>query len=359
MKPDVAARLLADATGLTGPSLHELVTEFRALADYKYDGYDGYRPGSGFMESLIQWLMQFQPNERQTAVDFARRDVVFISRREFHHLVALVYPSVIRPALLRQTSELSGIPVHRTAMLASSPEFLALQRATLIVGLSDGADLGLLRRLSPNLRHEQFLPMPDLSGGRLVEMVSTLRRDLSETGLPALGRFRSVVLVDDFSATGATLLRFENGCWDGRLRVAQRWLSSLVEQDALSSDHHVQVVLYLATDRAAQRLDELLMECGSRWEVRAIQTIGNDAQVTPDRHPHMYELCARYADGTSVAYVPNERGPLAFGCGGAALPLVLYHNTPDNSISLLWQNRREERSDRPIIPLFPRHERYP
>ena len=359
VKSAVAARLLGAATGMSGPPLDDLVEDVQLLATYKYDGYDGYRPGRHFVESLTAWLMQFRPDERPIALEFVRRHVVFISRPELHHLVELVYPSVIRPSVLRRTSALTGIPPHRVTALAASAEFAALQRATLVVGLSDGADLALLRRLSPPLRHEQFVPAADLSTAGVVEMVSTLRQDLARADLPAVARFGSVMLVDDFSATGTTLLRCEDGRWDGRLQVARRHLASLVEQGALAAEHDVHVVLYVATDRAVARLEQLLAECGLPWAVRAVQRIGDQARVTPDRHPAMHELCTRYADGTSVAYVPGERGPLAFGCGGAALSVVLHHNTPDNSISLLWQDRREDRSDRPVIPLFPRQERHP
>lgn len=359
MNPVVATRMLGEATGLSGVGLHDLVEDVRLLAAYKYDAYDGYQPGGQFIESLTRWLLQFQPDERPTALAFVRERVVFISRRELHHLIGSVYRSVIRTAALRKASACTGVPSHRITALAATREFAALHRATLIVGLSDGADLGTLRRLSPALHHDQFLAAPDISDDGLAAMVSALLRDLAAADLPAVGCFRSVVLVDDFSATGATLLRREDGCWRGRLTVTNRFLASLVQRGALSREHDVHLVLYVATDRSVERLDSLLSEYGLPWSVHAVQRIGEEARVTPERRPDMHALCARYADGTSVEYVPSDRGPLAFGCGGAALSVVLQHNTPDNSISLLWQNRREDRSDRPVIPLFPRHERYP
>lgn len=358
MRTDVAAGLLAEVLGTEKAAVAGLVEDFQTLATYKYDAYDGYRPGTKFLESVIGWIAQFRPDERLTAALFARRRLLFISRQELHHLVELVYPSVIRPALLRQASERTGTPWHNVATLAASKEFASLQRATLVLGLSDGALLDVLRRLSPQLRHEQFSPVFDVPGARLVEMTASLRAAQAGLGLPAEGRFSLVVLVDDFSATGSTLLRNEQGRWDGRLWKASQSIASLVAQGALSADHRVRLVFYVATDQAERRLGEQLGQLGLPWDIDVLQRIGEGARVTPEHHPELYELCRRHDDGTRVAYVPTERGPLAFGCGGAALPLVLAHNTPDNSISLLWQDR-PALGGRSVLPLFARYERYP
>lgn len=359
MRREVAVHLLGEVMGTDVESTASLVDDLQTLAHYKYDAYEGYRPGTRFLESVIRWIARFRPEDRPTAARFARTGLVFVSRAELHHLVELVYPSVVRPAVVSQVSERMATPSYLAPTISASMEFAALQRATLVLGLSDGARLDLLRRLSSHLRHEQFSPVTDLSEPRLDEMLSSLEADQSSLGFPRERRFGLVMLVDDFAATGTTLLRKEEGRWDGRLWKAQQQISTLVERGALSTDHRVRLLLYIATEQAERRLRGLLADAGLRWEVDAVQTIPDGVRVTPDRDPELFELCSQYADGSSVEYVTGARGPLAFGCGGAALPVVLYHNTPNNSISLLWQHGSDAPDGPRAFPLFPRYERYP
>src|SRR3546814_18517901 len=44
----------------------------RLMAATKYDGYSDFRAGSRFIESLATWLKQLDPEDRQTAYDFAK-----------------------------------------------------------------------------------------------------------------------------------------------------------------------------------------------------------------------------------------------------------------------------------------------
>ena len=47
---------------------------------------------------------------------------------------------------------------------------------------------------------------------------------------------------------------------------------------------------------------------------------------------------------------------LRFGFAGCSLPLVLHHNTPNNSIALLWSYDYEECKIRGLFPRVRRHE---
>lgn len=65
MNSNLASRLLSSSMGWTDPAV---LTAERPLLEFmgsmKYDAYDRYMPGSRFMSSLVQWLSQFDMEDR-------------------------------------------------------------------------------------------------------------------------------------------------------------------------------------------------------------------------------------------------------------------------------------------------------
>ena len=54
-------------------------TEFpwlRLMSRLKFDGYQDYLAGARFLESLVDWLQQFDPQDRPVAYDFVRNRLV-------------------------------------------------------------------------------------------------------------------------------------------------------------------------------------------------------------------------------------------------------------------------------------------
>src|ERR1044071_1827016 len=98
MRNDNAERLLAAVMGWTDQDhVLQYVPLLQLLAAYKYDEYQRFAPGKRFVESLALWLQQFDSADRQAALDFVLHRLVFISDKEFSHLVATAYPDVIVP----------------------------------------------------------------------------------------------------------------------------------------------------------------------------------------------------------------------------------------------------------------------
>lgn len=56
--------------------------------------------------------------------------------------------------------------------------------------------------------------------------------------------------------------------------------------------------------------------------------------------------------------VDDSKGEAPIGYHDCALPLVLCHNTPNNSVCLLWMDTREIEGSRKLRALFPRYERH-
>src|SRR5206468_714912 len=93
--------------------------------------------------------------------------------------------------------------------IAEAPVFLALRRRTLFLGLSDGARLDRLRRAS-GLSHEQFIQDYLVDVEQAASAKDELTKALEKQELPGEPTFRQIVLVDDFSGSGRTLVRFDD-----------------------------------------------------------------------------------------------------------------------------------------------------
>jgi hypothetical protein len=357
MRDDLAARLLAEVLGWDAATFADVGRGLQELARHKYDSYEGYRPGEQFIESLASWLWQFKPGERGVALEFVLRQLVMISRDELDHLIETVYPDLIRPKLINRVAVETGEPSHRVSAIARSLAFQDLQRKTLVLGLADGARLDRLRRSSSELSHEQFYLHPEMGLDSRRAMRDQLAQAVSSLGLSQPALFRQVILVDDFAGSGYTLLSQDgDGKWRGKLWNAARWINDLSRSDVVAADANVWVLLYVASEQASDVLRSRLTECGLDWQLIVAQSIDRFLRVTD---PQILSLCERYFD-PAILDVHLAKGSLPphLGFGGAALPLVLHHNTPNNSIGLLWADTTDWPGSLGRRALFPRRQRH-
>ena len=177
MKDSLAEALLGQVMGWDGTDIatSNTLLSLQMLASHKYDGYERFRPGRKFMESLAIWLRQFPTvDERRTALAFVRRRLIFISNNEMEQLVEVLYPKVIRPILRGYVSTKLGIPKYAVHGIENSPEFARARRQSLFLGLSDGARMDEFRRSNRDLSTEQVYATYEVSEPRLVEMRSQL-----------------------------------------------------------------------------------------------------------------------------------------------------------------------------------------
>src|SRR3546814_12637559 len=65
-----------------------------------------------FIESLATWLKQFDPEDRQTAYDFVKHRLVFISSAEMKRAIEAFFPETVTPLFRRLAAEQAGIPPH-------------------------------------------------------------------------------------------------------------------------------------------------------------------------------------------------------------------------------------------------------
>jgi hypothetical protein len=356
LKDELAERTLAKQMGWTATDTERLrrtVGDLQALARLKYDDYGMFRPGVKFLESLVGWLDQFEPQERQDALAFVLKSLIFLSFAEIDHLIGCVYPDFIRQSLLDRVARATGGDRFRVAQLAADERFRELQRRTLVLGLSDGARLDQLRRASPALSTEQFHPTYWVEKLAMEDRREALAKALKQYGSAAPNTFAQVVLVDDFSGSGFSMLRPDGaGSYEGKLWKIRNLLSEHPQH--FDDDLEVVIVLYVATAQARNHVEQTMRAAQLEWDMRVVMPLPEGIRVSVT-WPTIVELSGRYYD---PLLDDRHKGNVPLGFENCELPLVLHHNTPNNSICLLWGDTVGQEKALPLRALFPRYERH-
>lgn len=375
MKDALAEKLLAHVLQWGPEQVAQERPYLQAMAAYKYDEYQQFSPGMRFVESLARWLAQFDVgDERLRAYEFVKSRLVYCSSAEMTHLVECAYPDFIRPSLLRQAARTigtAGINPRHVGRIAASEEFRVLQRQTLFLGLSDGARIDQFRRANPELNQEQIWQTHEIAEPRVQELLSKLAKDIGiiKKSAPVPSKFRTLVLLDDFSASGSSyysLNRNEDGYYDGKVAKFQRSLTTTT--DALAAlvdlkDMRVLIQLYIATEHAMAYLRERSVqswgESGIGCDVEAVQTIPKSLQMVAEPANPMAGLIDRHYDHSVFTrhFAKGGTSDAKYGYAACGLPVVLHHNTPNNSICLLWSY--EGRQVRGLFPRITRHKELP
>jgi hypothetical protein len=221
-----------------------------------------------------------------------------------------------------------------------------------VIGASDGARLDRLRRAS-NLSTEQFLQGPAATPAQIGPLAKTLAEQQSTDDEYA--PFEHVFFVDDFSGSGRTLVRDGSDGPEGKLVRLHKDLAEAADAGYVLPDVAGTIVLYCASAQAEKQITENVNKTGlGNWKVRAVHLLPANLRVT-ETNPAMAELARDYFDPTTE---DKHKGPVPLGYSECALPLVLAHNTPNNSICPLWMDTRDDLGSLKRRALFPRYERH-
>ena len=381
MNQDLGLKILGQIMNWTDDRARDEFAWLKLMARLKYDGYRDFQAGMRFIESLATWLQQFKQHERETAYAFVRRSLVYIGPSEMHRLVEQFYPRTVRDHLVRMVATEHRIHPYRVLVDADARAATErLRRQTLFMGLSDGARIDTIRHANAGLLgNEQFVQGTQVDTEKWRDLLDNLREDLNDPS----ARFRIVYLVDDFTGSGTSFLRFDEEIakWKGKLIRFKDSVQSarddglddgtLFEEGWELCVHHY-VASSLAAEAIQKRLDRLA-GTGVLPEDWARATHPSFGMVLPHdlpidavsgRHDDFIELTRTYYDPiirtkhTDVGRVTH----LGLGYGGCALPLVLEHNTPNNSVTLLWAETgggvRDGIPAPAMRPLFRRRQRH-
>jgi hypothetical protein len=352
----------------------------RLMARLKYDGYRDFQAGMRFIESLATWLQQFTKAERKIAYDFVRSTLVYIGPSEMQRLVEQLYTRFVRDRIMRIIAERRGIPNYRVlADAQASAEIDRLRRQTLFMGLSDGARIDVVRHANVGLlTNEQLVIATQVDKDKWQDLRGKLREDLKDDA----AQFALVYLLDDFMGTGTSLLRYDDDKkkWKGKLirfkdsleaAVSELGKDGLFEPNWQLCVHHYVGAAAARTvieTRATEAHDSLAFTAWAQSVHFSFGTVLPEAlpiDKVPGRYAPFIELARRYYDPiirtthTDVGKVEH----MGLGYGGCALPLVLDHNTPNNSVALLWAETdggaRDGGLQAPAMrPLFRRRQRH-
>ena len=212
----------------------------------------------------------------------------------------------------------------------------------------------------------------DISQGKAEDLRAELKKDIGtlddKEGLGATTEplFNTVVLLDDFAASGTSYLRKRNGQWGGKIEKILRALEETQNLGDIVAPRGVKVIIiiYVAADQALNHLQPLIEEVGfSRGDVtlKTVHQLGQQCRLCENEPDDSQILSLVSNDAYFDPSVDDEHAMVGgrsfrFGYADCRLPVVLSHNTPNNSIFLLWAE--EYHNIRSLFPRVSRHRRY-
>lgn len=364
MRTPLAEQLLARTLAWTPDEVRNELPLLQAFSKFKYDEYQQFSPGMRFIESLVRWLGQFNDlDEKRTAFEFIKFHLIFISSEQILHLVSLAYTMKVEPLLIEKTSVEIGVDRYLVREITSSESYRINKRRILFLGLSDGSKIDYFRRCS-NINNEQVSSTYHISPSKAKEMIGELSKDIG------MEKFNTVFLIDDFTASGKSYFRNENEEAKGKIfkilnslfvvdnqHDKDNSLYSLVEKSDLS----IKILFYIATMDAVEHIRYSLedwkskVNCQVSISVDAIQLIEPETKNQILTNSLFVGILERYFDSSIVDqhYSKGKHDRPYLGFDECTLPFVLHHNTPNNSLPILWLQE-----DKDFIGLFPRVTRH-
>ena len=370
MKTNTALRLLASVMEWTDEEALEEWRWMDLMARLKYDDYREFLAGMRFLESLVAWLQQFDKADRPAAYAFVRKRLVFVSPAERQRLVELLYPRVVWPVLVQSAIRAKGVKSWQVLVDAAARQYMERdRRSTLFLALSDGARLDAFRHANAGrISNEQVVVTVEPSADKCADLLKELREDKYVNDPTAT--FRRIVLVDDFTASGTSLLREESGKWKGKL---PKFLAAIHRETLVGESFELLVHHLIGTPKARDHLLENMAKFRAD-QPTAWKKVSNivepsfgilyplDLPLDASSDTDFVALTKKYYDAGIENSHTLKGGTQHLGLGYAecALPLVLDHNTPNNSVALLWAETEDAKfkGPRKMRPLFRRRQRH-
>lgn len=377
MRFNLAKKFLVQLMNWDDIEATEKFKEIDLMADIKYDSYDQFMPGIKFVGNFYLWLSQFNDlNERKLMYEFVKRYIIFINSNQISHLIDLLYNTKIIPLIREKVVEDfkrkgQKINKYNYRHLDNSIEFKSHKRKTLFIGLSDGSHIDIIRRNS-YLNNDQVLTNYYPDDTKLEDLAKELKES-KDVENDDKKKFESIVLVDDFTASGSSFIRMkEDGNYTGKLPKFFDEINNNENFHALfSEDFVIHLYFLIATKSALTYISDLLeryvqQHKGLKVKVDCIQTLDEEAKFTNHQEEMAKDILeiiakkryineSKLSDPYKKSYTEGD-DRYYLGYKQCALTLVLNHNTPNNSLPIIWQPKRE--GSEPLYPLFYRITRH-
>ena len=359
MKSALAETLLAKIMEWTQEEVTKEIPFLIAVANFKYNEYQQFSPGIRFIESLAQWLIQFETKEeKDLAYAFVKNQLIFLSNNQISHLVSLSYSTIIEPIIIKKVASKINVPEYLISKTTSSREYQKVLRQSLFIGLTDGSRIDQLRRYA-QLNNEQVLTTYYIDNEKIADLQTELQASCQED------KFTTIFLIDDFTASGKSYARIEDGKEKGKiLKLLKKVYDS---EDALSNIIDAEqltfhIVFYLATECAINNIFKAIEEYSKKnnniisWTIHAVQIIPDNIKEEFLENKDFFAFIKKYYDDdiNDKHYQKGNVNNWPFlGFGECGLPIVLHHNTPNNSLPILWFP--EDLKVRGLFPRITRH----
>jgi len=377
MRFDLAKQFLTQLMGWDDIEATNKLREMDLMSDIKYDSYDQFMPGIKFVGNFYLWLSQFKdPKERELMYNFVKKYIIFINSTQISHLIDLLYNTKIIP-LIRQKvvddfkAKGEKVNKYNYKFLDNSQKFKSHKRKTLFIGLSDGSHIDIIRRNS-YLDNDQVLTnyYPDDT------KIKSLAKELEgskDVENDETKKFESIVLIDDFTASGSSFIRKKNGEWGGKLPKFFKAINGKHEfKKMFMEGFEIRIYFLIATEIALSHIKSLLDEYTREHvgiavnNVDCIQKLYDDANFTNHMEQEAKDMLSIiekpcYINEFELTKAYKESYPVGdkryhLGYKQCALTVVLNHNTPNNSLPIIWQPKKE--GNDPLYPLFYRITRH-
>ena len=352
--------------------------EMDLMSDIKYDSYDQFMPGIKFVGNFYLWLSQFKDlQDRKLMYDFVKKYIIYINSTQISHLIDLLYNTKIVPLIREKVLgdyKQKGIKANKYnyRLLDNSIEFKSHKRKTLFIGLSDGSHIDIIRRNS-YLDNDQVLTNYYPDENKVKDLGEKLN-ECEDLANDADKKFESIVLIDDFTASGSSFIRKkEDGTFGGKLPTFFKALNSNDKFKKLLADNYdIRLYFLIATENALTYIEDLLNQynqqhTGPSVKVDCVQRLYDDAKFTSHHEEDakaMLDIISRKSfvneqkltEAYKKSYAEGDDS-YHLGYKQCALTVVLNHNTPNNSLPIIWQPKRED-ENQPLYPLFYRITRH-
>lgn len=373
MKYELAESILKNTmTHWEATRVPDEMRDIQIISEIKYDDYQQYTHGMRYVESLALWMQQFDsPSDKECAYKFIKENLLFVSEEEMRQLVTYSYPIIMKKYLIEKTRRFCSL--HSVAGVENRKKiYNYFRRTSLFLGLSDGAHIDFFRRQNAELSNEQVVVHYDFSAFKAEDMVDELKKDqlvknvVEQYGECINPAFSSYYLIDDFTGSGNSYIRKDEKGWHGKIpKFFDRLKDEYMQKKGYGADDcEIHLVLYIATDKALEHIRTYANEYakekgGCNITVESVQKI---APLNWNENSEFDELLKmNYKKYKELGYRSYEdshfekgKGRIPYhGFADGSLPLILYHNTPNNSLPILWYSWENK-----ITALFPRVTRH-
>ena len=176
--------------------------------------------------------------------------------------------------------------------------------------------------------------------------------------------FERVCLIDDFTGSGSSLIRLEKEVWDGKVpdKFFKQCRENKVFGQNITENAYIQIHHYLASEKAKTSIQNDLINFGkSLPNISFVLTfshiLSKNVVIDDNNDVNLVELIKDWYDKEIQDSHKGE--DIWYGYKQCGLPLILDHNTPNNSIALLWAASPESSTSSKLMrPLFPRKQRH-